>query len=153
MKKQHIQLKVSERIYLSELLSKGTQQVRVQKRIMGLQMLDKSMSYKEVSKHLEVSYVTTQNWAKKYKKSGLDFLTDKPRSGRPKVLNGTDRAKVTALACSKPPKGHSQWSLRLLAGRLVSLDLVAGISHTEVGRILKKTNCSHIASDNGVSAS
>jgi hypothetical protein len=44
------------------------------------------------------------------------------------------------LACSDAPEGHGQWSLRLLAEKAVELEYVTEISHTHVGRILKKTN-------------
>ena len=50
------------------------------------------------------------------------------------------RAQVIALACSTPPEGQSQWSLRLLADQLVELGVVEAISRETVGVILKKTN-------------
>ena len=81
------------------------------------------------------------------------MLYDKPRSGRPIGLSGEERAKVTALACSIPPKGYARWSLRLLSDRLVELDIVENISHTEVGRILKKMNFNLIEKSSGVSGS
>ncbi len=67
-------------------------------------------------------------------------LEELSRSGRPLKFNGYQRAQVTALACSDPPEGHSQWSLRLLADHLVELDVIDDISHETVGRILKKTD-------------
>ena len=51
-------------------------------------------------------------------------------------------AKITALACSKPPEGRAKWSLRLLADRVIELDIVETISHVSVRNILKKTNSS-----------
>ena len=51
-------------------------------------------------------------------------------------------AKITALACSKPPEGRAKWSLRLLADRVIELDFVETISHVSVRNILKKTNSS-----------
>ena len=81
------------------------------------------------------------------------MLYDKARTGRPTGLSGEERAKVTALACSKPPEGYAKWSLRLLSDRLVELDIVESISHTEVGRILKKMNCSLTEKSSGASES
>jgi transposase len=89
-----------------------------------------------------VTIQTTSTWADKYKEAGLQFLTDKPRSGRPTVINGLQRAKITALACSDPPEGYERWSLRLLADKAVELKLVESISYGEVRLILKKTNLS-----------
>lgn len=150
MKKGHVNLSESDKQELKELLSKGVLKVRVQKRAVALQMLDKGMSYQEVKKHLKVSHITLSIWAKRYRSEGLKMLHDRPRSGRPLSISGRERAKVTALACTKPPKGHARWTLRLLSDRLVELDLVDSISHTKVAQILKKTDFSPIAKNNGV---
>lgn len=149
MKKQHISLTKEDKKFISDLLSKGTQKVRVQKRALALQMLDSGKTIREVQKMLQVSYPTVHGWVKKYKSEGLNFLIDKPRSGRPNIFSGEDRAKVTALACTEPPKGYARWSLRLLANRLVSLEILPEISYSEVGRVLKKTNCNLIEKNNG----
>lgn len=140
MKKQHINLTKSDRQIIKQMLVKGVLKVRTYNRACGLQMLDAGMSYQEVGKQLGVNPNTVSNWAKKYRAAGLSFLTDAPRSGRPIGISGAERAKVTALACSKPPEGYGRWSLRLLADRLVELECVEKISHTMVGHILKKTN-------------
>lgn len=60
----------------------------------------------------------------------------------PAKCTGDVEAKITALACSTPPNGQSRWTLRLIAERAVELEIVQSISHTQVGRILKKTNLS-----------
>ena len=111
------------------------------------------MTYQAVADLLEVSYPAVHGWAKKYRAEGLEFLVDKPRSGRPVEYNWEDRSKVTALACSEPPAGYQRWSIRLLADRLVSLELVSNISPSGVQRILKKTNFSLIEKGTGVSES
>ena len=67
------------------------------------------------------------------------MLHDKPRSGRPIEIDGGQRAKVTALACSDAPTGHSRWALRLLADKAVELGYCEHLSHTQVKTILKKT--------------
>jgi len=151
MKKQHIELIKKDITFLEKLLSKGSLNVRKQKRIQGLLYLNKGKTFVEVSDLLGVSYPTVQNWSKKYKSEGLVFLDDKPRPGRPIGLSGADRAKITALASSEPPKGYARWSLRLLADKLVELEIVDSISFKQVGNILKKMNCNLIESDNGVS--
>jgi transposase len=150
MKKRHVELSEKDKTSLDALLSKGALKVRVQKRAMALQMLDKGMTYQSVKTHLGVNHVSLSQWAKRYKAEGLDMLYDKTRSGRPPKFSGEEQAKVTALACSTPPRGYAKWSLRLLSNRLVELNLVEDISHTEVGRILKKTNYSLIVRNNGV---
>lgn len=53
-------------------------------------------------------------------------------------VTGDVEAHIIALACGDPPKGYAKWTLRLLADRSVKLGYVESISHTQVGRILKK---------------
>lgn len=152
MKKQHVELSVEDEAYLEALLSKGTMKVRKQNRILGLLELHRGKTYESVVKLLKVSRPTVKSWADKYKAEGLAFLEDKPRPGRPPGLSGEDRAKITALACSEPPEGYARWSLRLLADKLVELEIVESISFKQVGNILKKTNCSLTENASGVSA-
>ena len=149
MKKQHIQLLEEDRVHLKSLISKGVLAVRVQKRVLCLLELDRGKTYQEVSQMLDKSYPTIREWAKKYKETKLDFLEDKPRSGRPLGLSAEQRAKITAIACSEPPADYARWSLRLLADKIVELELVEHISHTEVRRTLKKMNCSLTEKNNG----
>jgi len=125
----------------------------IKKRALALQLLDKGLTFQAVEEHIGISHISLSKWAKRYKSEGLSMLYDKPRSGRPLGLSGEERAKVTALACSAPPKGYARWSLRLLSDRLVELDIVDSISHMEVGRILKKMNFSLTEKNNGVSES
>ena len=101
-------------------------------------------TYTEVAGRVGVTVQSVSNWAGKYKDEGLVFLTDKPKPGRPVTITGPERAKITALACSEPPKGYEQWSLRLLAEKAVELDLVESVSYGSVRLILKKTNSSPI---------
>ena len=118
---RHIVLIEADKVQIEKLLSKGTLKVRTHKRALALQYLDNGKSYKEVSDLLTVSSNTLIVWATNYRTTGLSFLKDKPRSGRPIKFDGQDRAKITALACSEAPDGYAQWSLRLLADRLVEL--------------------------------
>ena len=148
---RHIVLIEADKVQIEKLLSKGTLKVRTHKRALALQYLDNGKSYKEVSDLLIVSSNTLIVWATNYRTSGLSFLKDKPRSGRPIKFDGKDRAKITALACSEAPDGYAQWSLRLLADRLVELEMVETISYCSVGLILKKTSCNLTENASGAS--
>ena len=140
MKKQHVKLSEEDRVYLEGLISKGEIKARVYRRALGLLELDRGKTYTEVARTLQKSIMTVSNWAAQYKSHGLALLEDQARAGRPIVIDGNQRAKITALACSEPPEGYAQWSLRLLAEKSVELGYVEEISHTEVRHILKKTN-------------
>lgn len=140
MKKQHVQLSLADRQYLENLIRKGDMKTKTYRRALGLLELDRGKTYSAVAETLQVSIPTLSGWAKHYQEKGLQVLHDQPRSGRPIEIDGGQRAKITALACSTPPEGYAQWSLRLLADKVVELGYCAHISHTEVGQVLKKTN-------------
>lgn len=136
----HIKLEKRDREYLEKRLKSGKMSVRVYKRASALLYLDEGKKYVAVGNLLKVRYATVSKWSKKYKKEGLGMLKDKPKSGRPPKILGKRKAKITALACSTPPEGYGKWSLRLLANKVVELGIVEEISHTEIGKILKKMN-------------
>lgn len=60
----------------------------------------------------------------------------------PAKIDGSVEAHIIALACSDPPAGYGRWTLRLIAERMVELDYIDAISHTAVGKTLKKTGLS-----------
>ena len=140
MKKQHIQLSPADRDNLETLTRQGEQTAKAYRRALALLELDRGKTYTAVSKTLHVTIPTISGWASKYQENGLEVLQDQPRSGRPVEIDGTQRAKITALACSMPPEGYAQWNLRLLAEKAVELEYCEHISHTQVGQVLKKTN-------------
>jgi hypothetical protein len=75
---------------------------------------------------------------------GLDAALERKRPDRvyERTLDGVGEARLIALACSVPPEGHAQWSLRLLADQLVRLEVVETISYETVRQTLKKTTSS-----------
>lgn len=139
MKKEHVKLSEADRTYLEKLLKKGSLAAKTYKRASALLELDRGRTFTEVAQIVGVTKQTASTWAKKYKEIGLESLQDKPRPGRPIVIKGAERAKVTALACSDPPAGYKKWSLRLLADKAVELEYVEAISYGQVRLILKKT--------------
>ena len=137
-KKEHIQLREADHTYLKELTRKGQIPARTYRRAFALLELNRGQTYTAVAQAVGVTKQAVSIWAE----NGLVFLTDKPKSGRPKKITSVDEAKIIALACSDPPEGYSQWSLRLLADHAVELIEADSISYSEVRRILKKTNSS-----------
>ena len=96
------------------------------------------MNDNQIHQILNVSQATVIRVRKKFATCGLEAAIEElSRCGRPLTFDGYQRAQVTALACSTPPEGQSQWSLRLLADQL---GVVETISHETVGVILKKTD-------------
>ena len=58
---------------------------------------------------------------------------------RQRSLDGAGEARLIALRCSQPPEGYGRWTLRLLAAKLVELEIVESISPETVRQTLKKT--------------
>jgi putative transposase len=140
MIKHHVKLRKKERDYLETLVAKGKLPAKVFKRATGLLELDRGKTLQAVAATLGVSYVTVAAWREKYHAQGVQCLKDAPRPGRPIEIDGGQRAKITALACSEAPAGHARWSLRLLADKVVTLGYCKRISHVQVDKILKKTS-------------
>ncbi len=137
--KHHLNLADAEVSSLTTLVSGGQLPAKVFRRATALLELSRGKSLCEVATTLNATYQTVAAWRDNYMARGLDCLHDQPRSGRPIVIDGTQRAKITALACSTPPEGHARWSLRLLADKAVELQLCDSVSHNAVKEILKKT--------------
>jgi len=139
MTKHHVKLRKKDREYLEALVARGKLSAKVFKRATGLLELERGKTLQAVAETLGVSYVTVAAWREKYQAHGLQCLEDAPRSGRPIEIDGVQRAKITALACSDAPTGYARWSLRLLADKVVELGYCQRISYVQVDKILKKT--------------
>jgi transposase len=94
---------------------------------------------------VEVSVATVERVRQRFVEQGLDAaLNRKPRErpGREPKLDGRGEARLIAVACSAPPEGRKEWTMRLLADKLVELEVVDSISDETVRRALKKTRSS-----------
>lgn len=138
MKKRHIELTADDRSRCQQLLKKGSLKSRTYKRISALLALDQGQTYKSVAAIVQISAVSLSKLSRQYPLVGLACLYDAPRSGRPVEITAEQKDKITLLSCEEPPEGHSQWSLRLLADKVVELGYCDHISHTQVDKILKK---------------
>lgn len=140
LRNRAVVLKKGERRQLENLIKRGESPARKLTRARILLLSEEGKSSHEIAEALGISQRTSRNVCRRYETEGLEeALNEKPRSGAPTILNGKARAKITALACSQPPEGHGQWSLRLLADKAIELEFVETISHTYIGKILKKT--------------
>jgi hypothetical protein len=143
MKGFKVKLKANEKKILKAIISKGSEKARKITRCRILLLCDSNRAKSDIASLLSIDPNTISNICRRYLAEGLEAaINEKPKSGAPTLFDGKLRAKITALACSTPPEGRSRWSLRLLADKAVELALVDSISHTDVGRILKKTKLS-----------
>lgn len=95
-----------------------------------------------IAEAVEVSQPTVSRIRKQFVEQGLEAALARraPRRGYARKLDGKQEAHLIALTCGAPPVGHTRWSLRLLADRLVELEIAEDISYQTVRRILKKTS-------------
>jgi len=100
---------------------------------------------------VETSVATVERTRRQFAAGGLPTALHRARPGRPRLrrLDGDGEARLTLLACSDPPTGHDRWSLRLLAARLVELEIVPSISPDTVRLTLKKTTSSPTVTSSG----
>ena len=141
-KKYIVKLADDERQHLLDLTSKGTIGARKMKRAQILLKADEGLKDEEIVVALNTSRPTVERIRKRFVQGNLDKgLNDDPRPGGAKVkLDGRAEAQLIALVCSDAPDGHARWTLRLLADKLVELDVVESISHEAVRQALKKMN-------------
>ena len=151
MKKYIVRLAAEEQAHLSQMIRSGKATARV---LLPARILLKADSRPEapawsdeaIGEALEVHATTVARVRQRLVEEGLEAaLRPKPtRRQYERKLDGTAEAHLLALACGPAPEGQSQWTLRLLADKLVELQHVPSISHETVRQVLKKTNCSHI---------
>jgi len=147
-KKYTVQLTDDERQTFKELISKGKSAVWKLKRAQVLLKSDQSENApawtdEQIAEAFEVTVRSVENWRKQAVLQGpMSLMERKQRMTPPTApkLDGEREAQLVALSCSTPPMGASQWSLRLLANKLVELNIVDAISHETVRGVLKKRN-------------
>lgn len=106
----------------------------------------------EIAEAFEIHADTVRNIRRRYVEEGLEAALDRkkqPPRLHLRKLDGAQEARLLAVACGPPPKGQARWSLRLLADRVVELEIVDSISYETVRQVLKKTSSSPIASSTG----
>ena len=150
MKKLYrVKLLAEERAQLEGLLSKGKAAARTLMHARILLKADEGvagprLSDDEIAEAVEVNRSTVERVRLRCVEEGVEAAL-RPRPSRqvhPRKLDGVQEAHLVALACSPAPKGRNRWSLRLLADKLVELEVVDDVSYETVRRTLKKTNSS-----------
>jgi Homeodomain-like domain len=148
-KKYPVILSDAERADLQRLIAAGTAPARQLAHARVLLKADQSPAGpawvdETIADALELSQPTVSRIRKQYVVQGLSAALNRrmPRRQYTRKLDGAQEAHLIALACSEPPTGQARWSLRLLADKLVELDIVEEVSYQTVRRVLKKTSSS-----------
>lgn len=94
---------------------------------------------------------TVENIRKRFVECGFEETLERKKRATPpvdKLLDGEQEAKIIAMRLGEPPKGYGKWTLRLLARKVVELEIVDSVSYQTVRRTLKKTACIPSATSN-----
>jgi transposase len=140
-KKYEVSLDDGQRAELEKVVRSGVWPARKVAHARVLLGADDGETDAEVAEAVGVAVATVGRVRKRFADQGLAGAVDrKPQPPRPqkKALDGAGEAHLIALACSKPPDGRPEWTLRLLAGRVVELEYAAAVSYETVRRVLKK---------------
>jgi len=140
-KKYLINLSSEDRENLLQMTRKGMLKARQFKRAMILLKADEGLSDPQIMAALNVSRPCVERIRKRFVADGIErALNEDPRPGQKRKLDGRAEATLIATACTEAPEGHKRWTLRLLAGKLVQLQVVDAVSYETVRRTLKKTS-------------
>lgn len=155
MKKYVVRLTDDERQHCRDLLRKGfcaaTRRLRaailLKTDVDGPGWVDE-----RIAEALDCAVATVENIRKRFVLDGFEASLERKKQVRPskqRTLDGRGEAHLIALACGDPPEGRERWTLKLLANRLVELEIVESISDQTVRRTLKKTRSSRTCGSAG----
>ena len=143
-KKYIVTLTPEEQDTLRQMLSAGEEKARKLTRARILLKADEGWTDKAICQALDVHTATVERARRRFVEEGFKAALNRrpPRRDYTRKLDGKAEAHLIALACSSPPEGQKQWTLRLLAEKLVTLEQVDidSVSHETVRQVLKKTN-------------
>ena len=157
VKKYVVKLDAEERDRLNELIRKGKRSAQLLTKARILLKADVSdagegWSDSRIAAALDTSIATVERTRRQLVEEGFEAVLARKynsNSARRRIFDGAAEAKLIALTLSPAPAGFARWSLRLLEEKVVELHIVERASDNTIGRTLKKTFSSRIASSNG----
>jgi len=150
-----VDLTDTERTALREIISKNKAKRSTIINAYVLLKADRSCGWtnEAIASAYEVSTKKVEQLKKRFVEEGFEAaLYRKPvTNAHRRKITGDEEAHLIALCCSKAPEGYHTWTLRMLADKMVELDIVDAVSHETVRRTLKKMNLNRGKRKNGVS--
>jgi transposase len=146
--KNSIELTQEQRALLEEVISTGKAAARKIQHAQILLKIDSgkdgpNWSDEQIQEAYGASSSTVWRIRQRFLKHGVeDAINRRPQPERPekRKVTGEQEAQLIALACTEPPTGHSQWSIRLLRKRVVELHIVEEVGRETIRLVLKKMN-------------
>lgn len=145
MKRYIPNLTEDERAGLEDVVGSAKKWPEKARRARILLLADEGMTDEEICEEAEAGLRTVERVRKRAAEEGIKAALERKSQQRPsreKTLDGRAEAELVRLACSPSPEGSCRWTLALLAGKLVELEIVDSVSVTTVCRTLKKTKLS-----------
>lgn len=148
MEKYIVELTSAEQKELAQLVSKGKVAARKITHARILLQANESQNGpawtdEQISEAFGVHTNTIHGIRRRFVEHGLQAALERKKQDHPsrkRVVDGDVEAHLIALRCGDPPEGRNQWTLRLLADKLVELEIVPSICHETVRKTLKKTS-------------
>jgi len=147
-KKYIVRLTAEERKELEILVKKGkTQAYRIKHAyiLLAVDADGPNLSDEDSARIFGCHQNTVRNVRQRFVEQGIEVALERKKRDKPPrelKIDGEKEAQLIAIVCSEPPAGRAKWTLKMLAERLVELDIVDTISDQTVRRTLKKTNLS-----------
>jgi transposase len=142
-KRYKVDLSQAERAELEGMTRKGQVSARKMKRAQILLKASEGWRDADIAEALDTGHSTVERIRRRFVEGGLRHaLNENARPGQKRRLDGRAEAHLIALVCSERPDGQARWSMRLLADKLVALDVVDSVSHETVRQTLKKMTSS-----------
>jgi len=144
-KKYIVRLTAAERETLGEIVKKlkgSSQKVRRAQMLLKADVAGPAWTDARIAEAFDSRTQTVEKLRERFVTEGFSQTLHGKQRQEPataKILSGDQEAKLIAMRLGPPPKGYGNWSLRLLARKLVELEVVEAISHETVRSTLKKT--------------
>jgi transposase len=150
MKKYKVTLTAAERNSLQDLIAAGkasAQKLAHARILLKADAAPGGPAWMDtrIAEAVEVNVTTVERVRERFVEHGLEAALVRKKQDRPsreRKLDGQAEARLVALACSDPPLGRARWTLRLLADKLVELEVVDTVSAETVRQVLKKMSSS-----------
>ena len=146
-KKYIVSLTVSERKFLEQLTKKG--KIAAYKMNHARILLKADINQKEggwtdrqIGESLDIGHATIERVRQRFVEFGIELALSRreQKKRRFKIIDGEKEAYLIAIACSQTPSGKSNWTLQMLADKMVELNYVEQVSTETIRQTLKKTN-------------
>jgi transposase len=145
----------TERAALREIISKNKAKRSTIINAYILLKADRTCGWtnEDIASAYEVSTKKVEQLKKRFVEEGIEAaLYRKPvTNAHCRKITGEEEAHLIALCCSPAPDGHATWTLRMLADKMIALDIVDSVSHETIRQTLKKMNVNRGKRKNGVS--